>query len=94
VRQEQASFFAAYATQPRFPRRTRFCTLFELRRSRHKHPHEANPEMREWERRLNSQLGQGWYLFYWACYRVTRPFQNLDRSIRKRVNRRRMAMSR
>jgi Glycosyl transferase family 2 len=94
VRQEQASFFATYATQPQFPRRTRFSTLFELRRSRQKRPHEANSEMREWERRLTSQLGQGWYLFYWTCYRVTRPFQNLDRSIRKRVNRRRVAMSR
>jgi hypothetical protein len=94
VRQEQAFLFATYATQPQFPRRTRFSTLFELRRSRQKHPGEANSEMREWERRLTSQLGRGWYLFYWTCYRLTRPFHNLDRSIRKRFNRRRVAMSR
>jgi glycosyltransferase involved in cell wall biosynthesis len=94
ARKEQAFFFAAYATQPRFPRRTRFCTLFELRRSRQRYPAEINPEMREWERRLTTQLGQGWYLFYWACYRVARPFHNLDRSIRKRFIRRRLALSR
>jgi glycosyltransferase involved in cell wall biosynthesis len=92
ARQEQASFFASYATLPRLPRRIRFCTLFRLRRLRQKYPAENNSAMREWERRLTSQLGQGWYLFYWACHRLTRPFHNLDRSIRKRFDRRRMAM--
>jgi glycosyltransferase involved in cell wall biosynthesis len=87
ARHEQDSYFAAYATRPRTPRSIRFCTLFGLRRQRQKHPDESSLELREWERHLTRQLGQVWYLFYWACYRITRPFLNLDRSLRKRFNR-------
>jgi len=84
---EHALFFASYAATPWLSRKARFACLFALRRSLRKHPDEANPEMFEQERRLSSHSGKGWYLFYWFCYRLGRPFQNLDHSIRKRVTR-------
>jgi glycosyltransferase involved in cell wall biosynthesis len=84
---EHALFFASYAAEPWLSRKVRFACLFALRRSFQKHPSAANPEMFERERRLSNRLGKGWYLFYWFCYRLGRPFQNLDHSIRKRITR-------
>jgi glycosyltransferase involved in cell wall biosynthesis len=87
ARKEQEVFFASYATKPWLPRKTHFPHLFRLRRSCQEHSGAANPEMLERERRLTRQFGEGWYLFYWIRYRLTRPFRNLNRSVRKRLTR-------
>jgi glycosyltransferase involved in cell wall biosynthesis len=82
---ERGVLFASYAAKPWLPRKACFPQLFALRRSRQEHLEAANPEVFERERRLTRQFGEGWYLFYWVCYRLGRPFQNLNRSIRKRI---------
>ncbi len=86
ARKEHALFFAGYATKPWLPRRFRFSRLFELRRARRKHPEQDNPAMRALEQRLSEQMGKGWYLFYWLGYKLARPFENLNHSVRKRLH--------
>jgi glycosyltransferase involved in cell wall biosynthesis len=84
---EHEVIFASYATQPWLPRKAHFLHHIALRRSCRKHPGVAKAEIFERERRLTSQFGEGWYLFFWVCYKLARPFQNLNRSIRKRITR-------
>jgi glycosyltransferase involved in cell wall biosynthesis len=84
---EREVLFTNYATKPWLPRKAHFPQLLALRRLRQEHQSAANHEMFERERRLTRQFGERWYLFYWVCYRLTRPFQNLNRSIRKRMTR-------
>jgi glycosyltransferase involved in cell wall biosynthesis len=84
---EHAMYFASYATKQWLPRKLNFAPLFALRRGCRKHPGAAGPEMFEREQRLASHLGEGWYFFYLICYKLARPFQNLNRSIRKRLMR-------
>jgi len=87
ARKERALFFASCAAKPWLPRKFHFYPLFALRRLRQKHPGMANPELFEQERRLITRLGRRWYLFYWVCYKLTRPFYGFNRSIRKRFSR-------
>jgi glycosyltransferase involved in cell wall biosynthesis len=87
ARKETALFFANYATAPWLPGRVRFACLFALRRLLRKHPEAADPGMLERERSLTDQLGRGSYFFHLCCYRLGRPFQNLDHSIKKRARR-------
>jgi glycosyltransferase involved in cell wall biosynthesis len=84
---EHALFFADYAAGPWLSRKARFACLFGLRRSLKKHPGAGDAETFERDQRLSNRLGKGWYLFYWFCYILGRPFENLDHSIRKRISR-------
>ena len=84
---EHLQFFSSYATRPGFPRKVRFSALFALRRSRRRHPGSFDAELFDTEQRLTSQLGEGWYWFYWMRYKLTHPFYNLKRSMEKRFDR-------
>lgn len=84
---EHTLFFTNCTAKPWLPRKIHFFPLFALRRSRQNHPGAASPEIFEQERRLINQLGQGWYLFYWICYKLTHPFHNFNRFVRKRFAR-------
>jgi glycosyltransferase involved in cell wall biosynthesis len=91
---ESARFVSSYALQPWLPRKAVFPVLFQLRRSRSRGSAAPSSEMLERERRLTGRWGKGWIWFYWLyCvrYRLSKPFQNLRDSIRKRVLRYRLA---
>ena len=62
-----------------------FNNLYRLRKNRGSEPAS------DIETELAHSLGSGWYTLYWLKHRILRPFDNLQRSINKRVNRRKLS---
>ena len=61
-----------------------FNNLYRLRKNRGTLPAS------DIEGELAESLGSGWYALYWLKHRLLRPFDNLQRSIEKRSNRRKL----
>lgn len=82
---EHSDFIANYTLSRPLPRKIFFTQLVGLRRLIRKHPDAVTPEMFVHEKNLSARISKGWYVWYWAGYKATKPFRNLGNSARKRV---------
>jgi glycosyltransferase involved in cell wall biosynthesis len=56
-----------------------FDKIYRIRRGK-----DSDFESPNMEKELMSSLGRGWYALYWSRHKLTRPFENLHRSVKKR----------
>ena len=61
-------------------RKTMFDQLYEARKRQRR---EGRPAKSGLCAQLAQELGSGWYALYWAAHKVSRPFQNLRRHLRR-----------
>jgi hypothetical protein len=85
TREEHLLFFAGCAGKPWVPPGARFSALYALRRSRRKSPGAGTPELAVAEQLLAGQMGQWSYGLRWIRHKLTIPFHNLKRAMKRKI---------
>lgn len=85
TRKEHALYFANCAAQSWLPRKSKFASLYALRRLRKKNAGAIDAGLLKAEETLAGQFRPGNYLYHWWRYKLTTPFHNLQRSLARRT---------
>lgn len=71
-------------------RKMLFRQIYDLRKKRHRN--SENPQVKPEQTSLDT-LGRFWYGLFWLRHRIFRPFENLQRWLKKRKQRRELNLS-